>query len=259
MGFWVVIPARMESKRLPGKPLLEINGKSMIEHVYRCATSSDATQVVIATDSEAIRQLAESFGATVCMTSADHFSGTDRLAEVVDKLGIPADDTVVNLQGDEPLMPAACINQVAALLQQRADASVSTLCEPITAVEDIFDPDIVKVVMDAQNTALYFSRAPIPWHREAFASQPAVLPKDKVYFRHIGLYASRAGYLADYVAANKPLLEQVESLEQLRIMWHGKTIAVAQAVETPGPGVDTPQDMEKVSAEMRKMQVQEAR
>jgi 3-deoxy-manno-octulosonate cytidylyltransferase (CMP-KDO synthetase) len=249
LSFRVIIPARYESTRLPGKPLRDMAGKPMIQHVYDCATRSDAAQVIIATDDARIQQVAESFGATVCMTSTQHRSGTERLAEVIETLHIADDDIIVNVQGDEPLMPTVCINQAAEALANSPPANVATLCTPISTHHQLFDPHVVKVVRDLDNMALYFSRAPIPWHRDEFATEPDSLPSDNTpYFRHIGLYAYRAGYIRDYVNLAICNLEQAESLEQLRVLYHGGHIVCVEAHEVPGPGVDTEADLEMVVA-----------
>lgn len=247
MSFRVIIPARYESTRLPGKPLREMAGKPMIQHVYECASRSDAAQVIIATDDARIQQAAEGFGATVCMTSTTHRSGTERLAEVIETLGVAENDIIVNVQGDEPLMPTMCINQVAAALADTPDANVATLCTPITTHHQLFDPHVVKVVRDTQNMALYFSRAPIPWHREEFSTEPDSLPSDHTpYLRHIGLYAYRAGYVQEYVKLTACDLELAESLEQLRVLYHGGRIVCVEAEAIPGPGVDTEEDLAMV-------------
>lgn len=246
MEFSVVIPARYASTRLPGKPLLDIAGKPMIRHVYERALQSGADEVIIATDDERIRRAAESFGARVCMTAAHHPSGTDRLAEVARVRDYGGDQIIVNLQGDEPLMPPALIRQVAGNLHANPQASVATLCERIHAAGELFDPHLVKVVMDSQGYALYFSRAAIPWDRDAFAVTTGTtgeLPARSEHYRHIGLYAYRAGFLQEYVKWPPCVLEQTESLEQLRVMWHGYKIHVAEAVEPPGAGVDTEADL----------------
>ena len=249
MNFRVIIPARYESTRLPGKPLRDMAGKPMIQHVYDCATRSDAVQVIIATDDARIQQAAESFGATVCMTSTQHRSGTERLAEVIETLHIADEDIIVNVQGDEPLMPTVCINQGDEPLINSATASVATLSTPITTHHQLFDPHVVKVVCDVDNMALYFSRAPIPWHRDEFTIEPDSLPSDNTpYFRHIGLYAYRAGYIRNYVKLAACDLEQAESLEQLRVLYHGGRIVCVEAHEVPGPGVDTEADLEMVVA-----------
>ncbi|MEO5702561.1 MAG: 3-deoxy-manno-octulosonate cytidylyltransferase [Gammaproteobacteria bacterium] len=246
MDFVVIIPARYASNRLPGKPLREMGGKPLIQYVFECAQQSGATQIVVATDDERIRKVAEGFGAPVCMTSPEHCSGTDRLAEVVVKLGFGDEQIVVNLQGDEPLVPATIIRQVAANLYAHTQASVATLCEPIKTADDLFNPNITKVLMDSQGYALYFSRAPIPWCRSGFSNSQQQLPPDYSYYRHIGLYAYRADFLKTYVTWPVCYLEQAESLEQLRVLWNGRKIHVAQALETPGPGVDTEEDITRV-------------
>lgn len=249
MGFRIIIPARYQSTRLPGKPLRELAGKPIIQHVYECAVSSDAEQVIIATDDERIQQVAEGFGANVCMTSTEHRSGTERLAEVIQTTHIDDADIIVNVQGDEPLMPPTCIKQVATALANTPQANVATLCTPINNHDDLFDPHIVKVVRDSNNMALYFSRAPIPWHREEFTTAPDRLPVDNTpYYRHIGLYAYRAGYIREYVKLAACDIEQAESLEQLRVLYHGGRIVCVEAEEVPGPGVDTEADFEKVVA-----------
>ncbi len=246
MGFRVVIPARHAASRLPGKPLLPLAGRPMIAHVHECARQSGAETVIVATDDTRIGKAAAAFGAEVRMTADTHRSGTDRLAEVVAMENWPDDAIVVNLQGDEPLMPASCIRQVAETLAARPEADMATLCTPIRSPQELFDPHVVKVVRDARENALYFSRAPIPWHRDEFAGDPDTLPADTPFLRHIGLYAYRAGYLREFVAAAPSPLEVAESLEQLRVLWHGGRIAVPVAVETPGPGVDTPDDLARV-------------
>lgn len=246
MSFYVVIPARYASSRLPAKPLKDIAGKPMIQHVYERARESAATQVIIATDDERIEQAARAFGATVCMTSADHQSGTDRLQEVVSQLGLPDDAIVVNVQGDEPLIPPAVINQVAQNLAGDSSASVATLCEPIELVEDFCNPNIVKVVMDAHGRALYFSRAPIPYPRDAFAGEGRALPEDFVARRHIGIYAYRVGLLHRFVTWDQAPLERFESLEQLRVLWQGESIHVAEACRPVPGGVDTELDLDRV-------------
>ena len=249
MNFRVIIPARYDSARLPGKPLREVAGKPMIQHVYESAVSSEAEQVIIATDDVRIQQAAEAFGATVCMTSSEHRSGTERLAEVIESMQIDDAEIIVNVQGDEPLMPTTCINQAAAALASAPQASVATLCTPIETHHELFDPHIVKLVRDRNNMALYFSRAPIPWHRDEFSTGPDSLPTDNTpYLRHIGLYAYRAGYIRDYVKFATCDLERAESLEQLRVMYYGGRIVCIETFEVPGPGVDTEADLEKVEA-----------
>ncbi len=247
-GFTIIIPARHGSTRLPAKPLRLVAGKTLLEHVYRCAQQSAASEIIIATDDERIESVAKGFGANVCMTSPDHPSGTDRLAEVVATKNISHDGIVINLQGDEPLMPAEVINQVAHNLAHRESASVATVCTPITTIKELFDPNVVKVVVDEHQYAHYFSRAPIPWNRDAFPfDDDAVLEIDSSYQRHIGLYAYRSGFLTEFVRWPKCLLEVTESLEQLRILWKGHKIHVDQALKIPGPGVDTEDDLTAVS------------
>ena len=246
MGFKVIIPARYASSRLPGKPLLDIGGKPMLQHVYERARLSGAEEVLIATDDQRVGELAARLGAPVQMTGSHHRSGTERLAEVVRERGEPGDRIIVNLQGDEPLIPPALISQVAELLDSRPNADVATLCEPIETLEELLDPGVVKVVRDGRDRALYFSRAPIPWHRESFARQPVELPSGQRYYRHLGIYAYRVSYLLDFVESEPSAIEETESLEQLRALYHGGRIVVAQAVEKSGPGVDTETDLEKV-------------
>lgn len=252
MSFIVVIPARYASSRLPGKPLADIAGKPMIQHVYEQACKSAACDVIIATDDTRIQQVAEAFGARVCMTAEDHVSGTDRLQEVVSQLGLEDDALIVNVQGDEPLIPPANIDQVAALLQASPTAGIATLCEPITDVKELFDPNAVKVVASATGSALYFSRAPIPWARDHFSSPgealPTELPATIKFQRHIGIYGYRVGLLHQFVRWAPAPLELTEALEQLRAMWNGVEIKVAEAVETPPAGIDTPADLERVRA-----------
>ena len=248
-GFRVVVPARYGSQRLPGKPLLDIAGKPMIQHVYERACESGADDVVVATDDARIQAAVRLFTDRVCMTSGTHASGTDRIAEVVQILNWPDDTVVVNLQGDEPLMPPALLAQVAETLVTHAACEMATLAVPLTDPEQLFDPNAVKVVMDRNGYALYFSRATIPWKRDLFdvdaAPQPAWL--DGVY-RHLGIYAYRAGFLAGY--ANLPVspIERMESLEQLRVLWSGGRIAVDIAAHAPPAGVDTAADLARVIA-----------
>ncbi|MCG8123905.1 MAG: 3-deoxy-manno-octulosonate cytidylyltransferase, partial [Candidatus Thiodiazotropha taylori] len=248
--FKVVIPARYASVRLPGKPLLEIAGKPMIQHVHERAVESGASQVVIATDSEQIADACRGFSADVCMTSAEHRSGSDRIAEVVTQRGWADEEIIVNLQGDEPCMPAELLSQVAEDMSQHDAAGVTTLSAPITERKMLFDPHVVKVVTDIQGYALYFSRAPIPWHRDEFIDAESPLPEDTGFARHIGLYAYRAGYLARFVAWKRAPIERAESLEQLRVLWHGGRIHVSNANTDPGHGVDTRDDLRLVEAQL---------
>jgi len=245
--FTVVIPARYASTRLPGKPLLDIGGMPMIQHVWRRAVESGAEKTIIATDDPRIASACSGFGARVEMTDSVHASGTERIAEVTDKLSFPDNTIVVNVQGDEPSIPSSLIFQVAENLKTHAAAvDVATLCERIVERESVFDPDVVKVVIDHRGLALYFSRAPIPWDREAFRQPSPNVDGTGAYFRHIGIYAYRAGYLRTYVSLPPSPLEKIERLEQLRILYHGGRIHVAEALEDPGPGVDSPGDLERV-------------
>ncbi len=244
MDFVVVIPARYGSTRLPRKPLLDLAGKPLIQHVYERGVSSAAREVVIATDDERIRDVAQSFGAKVCMTSPTHESGTDRIAEVVAMQGYEPEQIIVNLQGDEPLMPLSLLYQVAQNLHHHPQASIATLCEPISSVAELFNSNIVKVVFDEQGYAMYFSRAPIPWERDADMKwdQKGILAGE-AHFRHIGLYAYRASFLTAYTSLANCKLEGLEALEQLRAMWHGYKIHVDKAVEPSMAGIDTQEDL----------------
>ncbi|MGQ7260173.1 3-deoxy-manno-octulosonate cytidylyltransferase [Vreelandella sp. V005] len=245
--FTVVVPARYGSTRLPGKPLLEIAGEPMVAHVWRRACLSHASRVVVATDDSRIREAMLPYGAEVIMTRADHPSGTDRLAEVADILALTDDALLVNVQGDEPLIPPALIDQVALRLADDPEASIATLAEPINDVDTLFNPNVVKVVRTLQGRALYFSRAPIPWDREHFKQAPTLLATD-AWLRHIGLYAYRAGFLAAYQDWPASSLEQLEQLEQLRALQNGHVIQVALACEINPAGVDTAEDLERVRA-----------
>lgn len=247
MSFYVVIPARYASTRLPAKPLKEIAGKPMIQHVYERASQSAAAQVIIATDDARIEAVAKGFGARVCMTSAAHNSGTDRLQEVAAQLGLKPDDIIVNVQGDEPLIPPEVINQVAKNLATNIYASVATLSEPIHSLDDFRNPNIVKAVADQTGKALYFSRAPIPWPRDHFAqAEISALPAGFPAQRHIGIYAYRVALLNRFITWPQATLEKIESLEQLRVLANGEAIHIAEAcVQVPG-GVDTEADLLRV-------------
>ncbi|NQD96047.1 3-deoxy-manno-octulosonate cytidylyltransferase [Pseudomonas sp. CrR25] len=245
-AFSVVIPARYASSRLPGKPLQDIAGKPMIQHVWEQARKSSAQRVVVATDDARIVDACHGFGAEVLLTRAEHNSGTDRLAEVASALGLAGDAIVVNVQGDEPLIPPAIIDQVAANLAAHPKAAIATLAEPIAEVAALFNPNVVKVATDLDGLALTFSRAPLPWARDAFAASREQLPAGVPYRRHIGIYAYRAQFLHDFVAWGPCWLEDTECLEQLRALWHGVRIHVADALQAPPAGVDTPQDLERV-------------
>jgi 3-deoxy-manno-octulosonate cytidylyltransferase (CMP-KDO synthetase) len=247
MRFSVVIPARYGSTRLPGKPLLELGGKPMIQWVYEQASRSDAEEVVVASDDERVLQAVEGFNGRGVMTSSAHPSGTDRLEEVCRKLGLADGAIVVNVQGDEPLVPPAAINQVARNLDVNAQAGAATLCEPIADLEDVMNPNVVKVVRGADSMALYFSRAPIPWDRDAFSAKPVgSLPGTGMWWRHIGIYAYRVALLRRFVTWEPAPLERAESLEQLRLLHHGIGIHVDETVAPVPGGVDTPEDYERV-------------
>jgi 3-deoxy-manno-octulosonate cytidylyltransferase (CMP-KDO synthetase) len=242
-SFDIIIPARFASQRLPGKPLRDICGKPLIQRVYECARDSSAETITVATDDPAILRVAESFGANVCLTNSEHASGTDRVAEAAEILKLDDQRIIVNLQGDEPRMPGSLIDQVAEALSANRRASLATTCQPLEHQEEYENPDIVKVVRDQENFALYFSRAPIPSSR----SNP-ILERGEIHWsiirRHIGLYAYRVGYLKVFLRQNPAPLERAEKLEQLRALSNGDSILVCDAVETPGPGVDTLTDLE---------------
>jgi len=239
----VIIPARYASTRLPGKPLADIAGKPMIVRVVERTQQSGAERVVVATDDARIYDAVVASGYEAVMTRGDHVSGTDRLAEAIEKLEFDDDAIVVNLQGDEPLMPPRLIRDVAGLLAARPAAVMATACHAITDRADFLNPNVVKVVSDHEGHALYFSRAPIPWPRDVMAGKASGPIKA---FRHIGLYAYRAGFVARYAAWPACPLETTESLEQLRVLWHGEKIVVVEADEAPAAGVDTPEDLERV-------------
>ncbi|MCO1335722.1 3-deoxy-manno-octulosonate cytidylyltransferase [Microbulbifer sp. OS29] len=245
-SFDVIIPARFGSSRLPGKPLADIGGKPMVQHVYERACESAAERAIIATDDSRVAEVARGFGAEVCMTSPEHVSGTDRLQEVALNLDLADDRILVNVQGDEPLIPAEVINQVAANLAASERAGVATLAEPIHSAEDFCNPNIVKVVAGETGLARYFSRAPIPWPRDAFALDSRELPEGLEPRRHIGIYAYRVALLRQFVSWPVAPIEQFEALEQLRFLHHDQEIHVADAcVEVPG-GVDTEQDLRRM-------------
>lgn len=247
MRFRIVIPARYASERLPGKALRKIAGRPLLAHVHDRALESGADEIVVATDDPRIELAARSFGATVVMTSTAHVSGTDRIAEVVERLGWPDDTLVVNLQGDEPLMPVAAIRQVASVLGCSPDAALATLCAPLESLAEFLDPNVVKVVTDTRGAALYFSRAPLPWPRDQIGSDGR--PYSSAHARrHIGLYAYRVASLRRLAAFPQCELEQVECLEQLRAIYNGLSIQVAMAGEIPTPGVDTDEDLARVKA-----------
>lgn len=244
MSFKVYIPARLASTRLPGKALLDLAGQSMLQRVHACALASGADEVVIATDDERIADHARGFGATVCMTSPAHQSGTERLAEAVAQRGEAPGQIIVNLQGDEPFMPAAVIHQVAHALATATHADMATVCEPLATFEEWRDPNIVKIVRDDADYALYFSRAPVPYPRDGEHEWQAAGP----FRRHVGLYAYRVHFLQTFVIWPPSALELLERLEQLRAMAHGMRIIAPDALEACGMGIDTPADLARASA-----------
>jgi 3-deoxy-manno-octulosonate cytidylyltransferase (CMP-KDO synthetase) len=250
--FRVVIPARHGSTRLSGKPLALLAGEPMILHVHRIALRSGAAEVIVATDDEQIRAACAAAGAVVEMTSAAHASGTDRIAEIAARRGWADEEIVVNVQGDEPLLPHSLIAQAASLLAANPAAAIATLATPIATDAEYLDPNVVKVVARADGMALYFSRAPIPWDRDGATPVPASRERHRGARRHIGLYAYRVSALRALAAAPATGLELRERLEQLRALSIGLSIAVADAAEAPGPGVDTPEDLARVDALMRR-------
>ena len=246
IAFVAVIPARFAASRLPGKPLADIAGKPMVVRVAEQAGKSGATRVVIATDHNDVKAAAEKYGHFALMTRADHAQGTDRIAEVVAQLGLGDDAIVVNVQGDEPLIDPAMIARVAETLAAKSDAAIATAAHAISSADDFFSPNVVKVVCDTNGYANYFSRAPIPYARDAFALNKAVLPNGFAALRHIGIYAYRAAFLKRYAALAPAPTEQFESLEQLRAMYHGFRIVVHVWNGALAPGVDTQEDLERV-------------
>ncbi len=248
MTFAVIIPARLRSTRLPGKVLADIRGKPMVVRVAERARESGARLVVVATDDSGIAETVRRFGLQAEMTDARHETGTDRVAEVAERLGFGDDEIVVNVQGDEPLIEPGLVRAVAELLDATPEAAIATACHPIRDAAELFNPNVVKVVLDRAGFARYFSRAPVPWARDAFSASTAVLPADLPCHRHIGIYAYRARFLRAYPRLAIPALERFEALEQLRALWHGFAIAVAVRPDAPLPGVDTPEDLERIRA-----------
>lgn len=241
MSFTVIIPARLASTRLPGKPLADLGGKPMVVRVAERAVLSGAARVIVATDHEDILAACRAHGVEALMTRSDHPSGTDRIAEVAAAIGLAPDAVVVNVQGDEPLIDPALVAATAALIT--SEVPMATAAHPISAAEDVFNPNVVKVVLDAKGRALYFSRAAIPWHRDGFAQSSATLPAGYRPLRHIGLYAYSQAFLQAYPALAVSPLEQVEALEQLRVLWNGYPIAVHLTDAAPAAGIDTPEDL----------------
>ena len=248
MSFTVLIPARLASSRLPDKPLADIAGLPMVVRVAQAASRSAARRVVVAADSARIVAACQQHGTEAVLTRTDHPSGSDRLAEACEQLGLDGDDLVVNVQGDEPLIAPQMIDACAALLRQRPDCVMATVAHAIDDVAEFNNPNVVKVVLDAAGRALYFSRAPIAWWRDGFAGGITQLPEHPAPLRHVGLYAYRAGFLRRFPGLSVAPLETLESLEQLRVLWHGERIAVVVSEQRPGPGVDTPEDLARVRA-----------
>ncbi|MFG6449473.1 3-deoxy-manno-octulosonate cytidylyltransferase [Roseateles sp. BYS180W] len=244
MSFTVLIPARLGSSRLPNKPLADICGVPMVVRVAQRARLSGAERVVVATDSVEVLERCQQHGIDAIMTRADHPSGSDRLAEACTTLGLADDALVLNVQGDEPLIEPDMIRACAQLLEQRRDCCMSTVAHAIDDAAEFANPNVVKVVCDAQGRALYFSRAPIPWWRDAPSATPQPFPHHVL--RHVGLYGYRAAFLRRFPTLSVSPLEQIEALEQLRVLWHGERIAVHVSPMRPGPGVDTEQDLERV-------------
>ena len=248
MTFTVLIPARLASTRLPNKPLVDIGGKPMIVRVAERAERSGAAQVVVAADAPEILAACAAHGVRAIPTRADHASGSDRLAEACATLGLDGEDVVVNVQGDEPLIEPGLIDAVAALLSNQSLAPMGTAAHAIESVEDFVNPNVVKLLTDAQGLALTFSRAPLPWWRDGFAGGITALPAQPAPLRHIGIYSYRAAFLRAFARLAPAPLEQCEALEQLRALWHGHRIAVHVTAQPPGPGVDTPEDLARVRA-----------
>ncbi|MFA5081511.1 MAG: 3-deoxy-manno-octulosonate cytidylyltransferase [Hydrogenophilaceae bacterium] len=247
-AFVAVVPARFASTRLPGKPLADIAGKPMVVRVAERAAASGAAGVWVATDHDEVAEAARAHGLDVCLTSPGCASGTDRLAEVAEQLGWSDDTVVVNVQGDEPLIDPELIRATAILLHERPGAAMATVCHPLLDIDEVLNPNMVKVVLDKDGHALYFSRAPIPWARDAWAGAgpERVLPAELPVYRHVGLYAYRVGFLKAYPGLVRPAIEEFESLEQLRALYHGYRIAVLTIDRPMPPGVDTEADLETV-------------
>jgi len=252
-AYKIVIPARYGSSRLPGKPLVSLAGKPMIQHVYERALATGVKDIVIATDDQRIFDVAQGFGAHVVMTSVDHENGTERIAEVAQKLGWSGDDVIVNVQGDEPLIPRELIELTAKGLLEHPQAGMSSLCTPIESAEDAFDPNAVKVVLDNMGFAMYFSRAPIPWDRDLYKEGQTKVTQVAPVYRHIGMYGYRVSFLQQYSSMEMTALEQAECLEQLRALCYGVKIHMGVIDEPPGHGVDTPDDVARVEAQLAKL------
>lgn len=244
MEFRVIIPARFDSTRLPGKVLANINGKTMLQHVYERAMESGADSVVIATDNAKVSKAAQGFGAKVCMTSTEHQSGTERIAEAALALDYAPDEIIVNVQADQPFILPHAIRQVAEDLEKYDNVKISSICERITHAADLFNPAVVKVVLNWRNYAVYFSRAAIPWDLEQFKNPEKAAPSDQ-HYKHVGLYAYRVSFLREYIEWPPSPLERMESLEQLRILWNGSRMHMVITKDRMPPEVNTPEDLEK--------------
>lgn len=242
----IVIPARYASSRLPGKPLIPLAGKPMVQHVYERAIEAGASEVIVATDDARIQEVVKEFGGHVMMTSVEHENGTERIAEVANAKGWPDDTVVVNLQGDEPLIPQSLIELTAQGLLDNADAGMSSVCTPIDSVEDVFNPNVVKVVLNQRNFAMYFSRATIPWDRDLYKNGQSKVTDQMPVYRHIGMYGYRVSFLKAYQDMQQCPVELTESLEQLRALWYGVNIHMSVIDQAPGHGIDTPEDVERV-------------
>lgn len=253
MSYKIVIPARFASSRLPGKPLVELAGKPMIQHVYERAVATGVQDIVIATDDQRIQQAAEAFGAEVVMTSPKHENGTERIAEVAQIKGWGSDEVIVNLQGDEPLIPQSLVELTAQGLINHPEAGMSSICTPIQEDVDAFNPNVVKVVLNKDNFALYFSRAPIPWDREQYTHDKTQKTNKMPVYRHIGMYGYRVSFLQQYAQMEPCVLETTESLEQLRALWYGVKIHMGIIEQAPAHGVDTLADAKRVEQLLLKM------
>jgi 3-deoxy-manno-octulosonate cytidylyltransferase (CMP-KDO synthetase) len=252
MQFSVIIPARYGSTRFPGKPLADLAGKPMVVHVAERARLSGAQEIIVATDHPAIAAAVQQHGFTAMMTRRDHATGTDRIAEVVSRRRLPAQRIVVNVQGDEPLIDPVLIREVAASLAHHRDAQIATACTPIRTVEDVTNPNVVKVVLDDDGYALYFSRAPIPFARDAYAGGIRSVPRGLPAYRHLGIYAYRCAFLKRFARLEPAAIERFEALEQLRALAYGFRICVFVTRRAPHPGVDTPCDLQRLRQRMRR-------
>ncbi|WP_353347600.1 3-deoxy-manno-octulosonate cytidylyltransferase [Oceaniserpentilla sp. 4NH20-0058] len=246
----IVIPARFGSSRLPGKPLIHLAGKPMVQHVYERALETGVKDIVIATDDQRIFEVAKAFGANVMMTSVGHENGTERIAEVAQNLNWSADDVIVNVQGDEPLIPKSLIQLTANGLLENPSAGMSSICTPIDCADDAFDPNAVKVVLNNQGFAMYFSRAPIPWDRDLYKTGESQLTQLAPVYRHIGMYGYRVSFLKQYASMEPTPIEQAECLEQLRALCYGVKIHMGVIAQPPGHGVDTQEDVKRVEEQL---------